>query len=291
MRVLFRIAVEIGRAIRYELLSTLGTLLTVFLAMSLPGALWIMSNNLSRVEHELKTGLTVDVFLMDEPSAGEVVSMQSELMAMEGVIEARYLSKQDALYKMRETFGLEMIRGIDENPLPASFVLRLDESLLESYKSEGPGTADSLVARISALPGVEDVVFSGEMLNSLNRIINSVEILAIAIGILVAFSAIFIVANTVRIAISDRRKAVEIMQLVGATRSYILTPFVSLGGLMGLLGATLATLFLWLSTNFISRRLVTVFFLDTYEITAFILMGLLLGMVGALLTTNRFLKI
>lgn len=291
MRTLFRIAVEIGRAIRYELLSTVGTLLTVFLAVSLPGALWMISNNLSRVEHELKSSLTIDVFLVDELSAGEMENMRSELMLLEGVTEARYLSKLDALYKMRETFGQEMIQGIDENPLPASFVLRLDESLFESYETEEPETSDSMVARISALPGVEDVVFSGEMLYSLNRILNSIEILGIAIGLLVAFSAIFIVANTVRIAISDRRKAVEIMQLVGATRSYILTPFVSLGGLLGLFGAALAVLFLWLSADFVSRRLMMIFFFDVYEITAFILIGLLLGMVGALLATNRFLKI
>ncbi len=291
MKTLIRVAVEIGRAIRYELLSTLGTLLTVFLAMSLPGALWIISNNLSRVENELKSNLTVDVFLVDELSADEVESMRSELMALEGITEARYLSKQDALYKMRETFGLEMIQGIDENPLPASFVLKIDDSLFESYRSEGPGASDSMLARIAGLPGVEDVVFSGEILNDLNRIINSVEILGMAIGLLVAFSAIFIVANTVRIAISDRRKAVEIMQLVGATRSYILTPFVSLGGLLGLSGAALATLFLWLSTTFVSRHLIAIFFFDSYEITAFVLTGLLLGMVGALMATKRFLKI
>ncbi len=291
MRALLRIAVEIGRGIRYELLSTLGALLTVFLAMSLPGALWIMSNNLSRAEHELKSGFTVDVFLVDELSAGEVESMRSELMALGGVTEARYFSRQDALYKMRETFGLEMIQGIDENPLPASFVLKIDESIFESYKSIGSRASDPLIARIAELPGIEDIVFSGEMLHSLSRIIDSVEILGIAIGVLVAFSAIFIVANTVRIAISDRRKAVEIMQLVGATRSYILTPFVSLGGLLGLFGAALAALFLWLSTNFVSQHLIKVFFFDSYEITAFILTGLLLGMVGALLATNKFLKI
>jgi cell division transport system permease protein len=273
------------------MLSTLGTLLTIFLAMSLPGALWIISNNLSKVEHELKSSLTMDVFLVNEPSAGEVESMRSELAAMDGVTEARYLSKQDALFRMRETFGQEMILGIVENPLPASFVLRIDESFFESYESEGRAKFDSLVARVAALPGVEDVVFSGEMLHKLSRIVYSVEMLGIAIGFLVAFSAVFIVANTVRIAISDRRKAVEIMQLVGATRSYILTPFVSLGGLLGLFGAALAVLFLWFSSNYISQHLVEVLFFDTYETTAFILTGLLLGMVGALLATKRFLKI
>jgi cell division transport system permease protein len=99
------------------------------------------------------------------------------------------------------------------------------------------------------------------------------------------------VANTIRITIADRRKTVEIMQLVGATRSYILTPFVLLGGLLGLIGAALAvTTLAWLS-DFISHHLVNVVFVETNEIVAFVLSGLLLGMTGALIATRRYLKI
>jgi cell division transport system permease protein len=127
---------------------------------------------------------------------------------------------------------------------------------------------------------VEDVVFAGEMLDRLGHMIHSVRALGISIALLVCFSAVFIVGNIVRIAITDRRKAVEIMQLVGATRSYILTPFVLLGGFLGLFGALMAAIFL-----------VEVSYLDIYDAVAFVLAGLLLGMAGALMATRRFLKI
>lgn len=285
MRTLLRISIEIGRAIRHEILPTLGTLFTVFLAMTLPLALWIISNNLSIVEHNLKSGLTMDVFLTEELPPDKIAELKFRMESIDGIEKARYLSGRDALYKMREAFGLDMVKDLEGNPLPASFILDVDESLYE------PVAADSAIAKISKLPGVEDVVFAAEMLNRLRHILRSVKILWLAIALLVAFSAIFIVANTVRVAVADRRKAVEIMQLVGATRNYIMVPFVLLGGILGFLGAGMASLFLWLATGFISMHLTKVVFLSVYDITAFILTGLLLGMIGALVATKRHLKI
>jgi cell division transport system permease protein len=285
MRTFFRIFVEIGRAVRYEILSTLGTLLTVFLAMTLPGALWIISDNLSQAERELKGGLTMDVFLVSDIAPEDITALRDNLVGLDGVDEVRYVSSQDALYRMREMFGLEMIRELDENPLPATFVLAVDESLYD------PQAARAIMKKISEMPGVEDVVFASEMLKRMKEILRSIRILGLATALLVAFSSIFIVANTVRVAITDRRLAVEIMQLVGATRSYILSPFVLLGGILGLFGASLATLFLRLSAGFISRYLLDVSFLNPFDVIAFILTGLLLGMLGALVATRRHLEI
>ncbi len=285
MRYFWRIIIEISRAVRFQPLSTFGTLLTIVLAMSFPGLFWIMSNNLSDIQSDLKSGLTVDVFLVDDLPDKEIEKLQLEFSAMDGVNGVQYLSKQDALFKMRERFGRGMVQGLDDNPLPASFVLSVDQKMFEI------NAADSLLAGISRIPAVEDVVFAREMLDRLDEIVRMVKLLGLAIALLIAFSAVFISANTVRIAIADRRRAVEIMQLVGATRSYILTPFVSLGGLIGLIGTSLAVLLLRFSTNYLSQRLVEIHFLEIPDITAFILSGMLLGMIGALIATGRYLKI
>ncbi|MEE9554376.1 MAG: permease-like cell division protein FtsX [candidate division Zixibacteria bacterium] len=285
MRTPVRMVIEIFRAVRYEILSTFGTLLTVILAMTLPGALWIISENLSKAELDLKTELTMDVFLKEELSRTRIDELKIYLADIEGITDVQYLSRQDALFKMREIFGLEMVSGLDENPLPPSFVLSVAESLHD------PTAAEAVVVEIGELPEVEDVVFAGEMLNRLRNILEAIRIIGLIIGILVAFSAIFIVANTVRVAISDRRKAVEIMQLVGATRSYILTPFVSLGGIIGLSGGAMASLLLWYLTKIVSEHIVTASFPRIYDVVAFILTGLLLGMLGALVATKKHLKI
>ncbi len=178
-----------------------------------------------------------------------------------------------------------MIQGLEENPLPSSFEIRVSDYIFE------PGNSDSLIATIKKMPEVEDVVFANKMVNRLNSIMKSIEKLGLSIAIIVAFSAIFIVANTVRIAITDRRKTVEMMQLVGATRSYILTPFVSLGGIVGLLGSILAIVFLKYSIAYISKNLIDLVFLEINEVIAFLLIGLLLGMLGAMVASKRYMKI
>ncbi len=81
------------------------------------------------------------------------------------------------------------------------------------------------------------------------------------------------------------------MQLVGATRSFILTPFVSLGGIIGLIGAGVASLLLRLLTGYVSGHIIETSFPRFFDVVAFILTGLLLGMIGALIATKRHLKI
>jgi cell division transport system permease protein len=81
------------------------------------------------------------------------------------------------------------------------------------------------------------------------------------------------------------------MQLVGATRGYILTPFVVLGGMLGLIGAILSTIALHWITGYVSSHLINLIFLEPHEILTFILCGLALGMVGAFIATRRYLKI
>jgi cell division transport system permease protein len=161
----------------------------------------------------------------------------------------------------------------------------VDEAALD------PGAADTLIAELSAMDNVEEVVFARDILNQFSEITASVKRFGIIIAILVIFSGIFISANTVRVAITDRKEVVEIMQVVGASRDYILTPFVLLGGLLGFTGTTLSGFLLWYITIYISRNLVELKFLSLPELTAFVLSGLLLGMLGSILATKRYLKI
>ena len=285
MRYLIKTIAEIRRASRHQPLSIFGTIITILLAMLLPGLFWLAANNLTIVEKKLKANMTVDVFLVDDISQAEIEKLRGELLALEGISDVIFYSKRDALFKIRESFGQNIIQDLDANPLPASFSLVVDDTVLE------PGAADSLIARLSALNRVEEVVFAREILYRFSGITGSIKRFGIVIAVLVILSGIFISANTVRVAITDRREVVEIMQVVGASRAYILTPFVLLGGLLGLIGAALSAVLLRLIAGYVSDNLVELQFLSLHEIIAFVLTGLLLGMLGALLAAGKYLKI
>ncbi|UCE67495.1 MAG: hypothetical protein JSU85_05620 [Candidatus Zixiibacteriota bacterium] len=285
MRYLIKTIAEIRRASRHQPLSIFGTIITILLAMLLPGLFWLAANNLTAVEKKLKANMTVDVFLVDDTSQAKIEKLRGELLSLEGVSDVIFYSERDALFKIRESFGQDIIQDLDDNPLPASFSLVVDDTVLE------PETADSLVAHLSALDQVEEVVFAREILYRFSGITDSIKRFGIVIAVLVILSGIFISANTVRVAITDRREVVEIMQVVGASRTYIMTPFVLLGGLLGLIGTALSAVLLRLIDEYVSNNLVELQFLNLHEIIAFILTGLLLGMLGALLATRKFLKI
>jgi cell division transport system permease protein len=286
MKSLGRILIEIWRSVKFELFSTLGSLLTIFLAMILSGTFWIASKNMTRAEAQLKSGMTMDVFLHGELSSDQIARLEKEFLGFSGVSTVKYISPSEALSKMKEKFGAQMLQGLeDENPLPASFVLNVDQTVLL------PGAAEVLSKKLSSYPEVEDVVFAGDILVRLGKILRTVEFLSFVLSILVAFATMFIVANTVRAVISDKRKTVEIMQLVGATRGYILTPFVLFGGMLGFFSAVLSITTLNWITKYLSSHLISIIFLETHEILAFVLCGLLLGMAGAMAATQRYLKI
>jgi cell division transport system permease protein len=277
---------EIWRAVKFELPSTFGSLLTITLAIILPGISWISYKNMILTEDRFKNGMTMDVFLRKELSVDEISRLENEFGKLRGVRSVEYISKSEAFNRMKRRFGAEMLQGLEnDNPLPASFVLNVDQSIIL------PGAADVLAEKLRTHHEVEDVVFAGEMLTRLGRIVRAVEIVGLALSILVAFAALFIVANTVRVAVAHRQKTIEIMQLVGATRGYILTPFVLLGGSLGMAGAVLSMAALWYMAKYVSIHFFKVVFLDPNEILAFLLIGLLLGMVGALRATRHFLKI
>jgi len=241
-------------------------------------------NNLNLIERNLRDDISINVYLERDLTDDEVESLRGELFDFGGIRSAQYLSKDDAMFKMRESFGQEIVIDLDDNPLPASFVLTVEDYIFDSG-------ADSLITMISKLPEVEEVIFAGDFLKRLRSITSTVKLLGLAVALLVAFSAIFITANTVRIAITDRKKTVEIMQLVGASRSYILTPFVSLGGLLGFVGGGFAVLTVWFSSVYVSNNIIKINFLPVNDIIAYILAGLLLGMTGALIATKKYLKI
>jgi cell division transport system permease protein len=284
MNKLIRLIIEIARSVRYELLSTFGTLLTIYLAMTLPGLFWVALNNLNVIERNLRDDISINIYLEQDLSDDEIESMRAELFNLGGIRSAQYLSKDDALFKMRESFGQEIVLDLDENPLPASFVLTVEDVVFDTG-------ADSLISIIAEIPEVEEVIFAGDFIKRLRNITSTIKLLGLAVALLVAFSAIFITANTVRIAITDRKKTVEIMQLVGASRSYILTPFVSLGGLLGFVGGGFAVITVWLSSAYVSSNILKIKFLAVNDIIAYVLASLLLGMTGALIATKKYLRI
>jgi cell division transport system permease protein len=209
---------------------------TIALALFVLGAFLILTSNLQRLGAEWGSAAEMSVYLADGITPAEQAAIEAALAPGEVVASREYVSKAEALARFRETFRdlASSVDSLGDNPLPASFEVRLREG------GGSPAAADALGARLRQLPGVADVQYDRQWLGRLMSAVGVVRAVGLVLTTVLTLAAALTVANVVRLALVARRDELEIMELVGAPGVYIRGPFVMEGVLQGGLGALVA---------------------------------------------------
>jgi cell division transport system permease protein len=196
------------------------------------------------------------------------------------------VTRDQAMERFAETLGgASLLDGLEENPLPASLEITLLE---ESRSSQGIGVLEQA---LTGLPGIDELAHGREWIDGYARAAALVRLLALGLGSVLAFAALLIIANTIRLAIYAREDELEILSLVGASRLFLRVPFLLEGTLQGALGGSLAALLLYLAFSIFQPQIQSGLgfflgnleprFFDASELTAIILGGAGLGMLGS----------
>jgi cell division transport system permease protein len=153
-----------------------------------------------------------------------------------GVESAEWVSAAEALERFRRRLGGDaaLLEGLEGNPLPAS----IEVELAPSHRStEGlAGVSRSL----AALPGVDEVSHGHAWVEGYARAVSLLRGAGLGLGVVLGLAALVIVTNTIRLAVYARRDEIEILMLVGATRTFVAIPFLLEGLVQGVLGGLLA---------------------------------------------------
>lgn len=260
------------------------------------GILWLLAVNLQAILSDWKGQFEVVVFLRDDITADQRELLRRRLQAEAAVAAVQYTSKEEALalFKRDLRGQASLLEGLGENPLPASFQLRIREE-----HQTGPGMR-AFVTSLERLEGVEEVLYGHEWVDQIGRLVSGLHAAGWVVGTILGAAAVFIVANTIRLAVYARADEIEILRLVGATRGYIRAPFILEGLLQGLLGAALALLLLFAGYRFLVWRLGLApagllalgagRFLEPLQVAGLLVAGAVLGGMGSLLSVRRFLK-
>lgn len=214
---------------------------TIAVALFVLGAFLIVTANLERLGTEWRSAGEMSVFLADDITPEHQQAIEAAVQTGPGnpfVASHEYVSKNEAMKRFKQTFGelAPAIDGLGENPLPASFNIRLKGSVRADSDSE----VERLASRIRDMPGVSDVRYDEQWLNRLLSAVDIIRAVGLTLGTLLTIAAALTVANVVRLALYARRDELEIMQLVGAPQAYIRGPFVVEGLLQGGIGAMVA---------------------------------------------------
>ncbi|MDU1582880.1 MAG: permease-like cell division protein FtsX [Peptoniphilus harei] len=273
------------------------SIISIAAMLTLFGVVMLMIVNLNGFAYQ--TGEKLDkvvFFLKDEASPSDVNDFIDELHNNNKVKKVSYVSRDEALKEFKESFGdnskiLENIPG--GNPLPASVTVEMKKL---SYGKE-------IEDKYKDLPIVEDHNYYYDFVTQMIKVQNGVKYVGAGIVLILVLVSVLIIHNTIKIAISNRRKEINIMKYVGATNTYIRGPFLINGIIFGVVGALIA--------GFITMKLYEILFdrlnPQLYDIThvdlvsalairadlfiIFLCIGVGIGFFGSLFSTKKFLDV
>lgn len=176
------------------------------------------------------------VYLRDDVAEGQREAVSEALAGHQEVEEVRFVSKAEAMQKMRESLDgqHDLLDGFEESPLPASFEVRLKPD------SRRVVSLDKVAHDVEGLAGVEDVEYSRPLLVKLDAISATGRAAGLVAVVLLGAAMVLIINNTSKLSLYARLEEVEIFKLVGATPFLIRGPYVMEGALMGLAGGFLS---------------------------------------------------
>ncbi len=249
--------------------------------------------NMESIANDIEDKNVIIAYMPVDATDEQIQTLDGELTALSNVKSVESVSKEQAFEEQRQEFGYsdELWAGLDENPLPQSFKITVEN--LDIF--------ETTVEEVKALSNVEVVRENKEFAEQLYSIRTTVSYISLGIIALLLIVSLFIISNTIRITMFSRRLEISIMKSVGATRSFIRWPFMIEGVILGFLSGIFAFLLVWgiyatlqktlgNALGLINFNLVGIESYALILIGAFVLSGIIAGGLGSVFSIGKYLK-
>jgi cell division transport system permease protein len=257
------------------------------------GIFTILVMNVNYMASTLESGVEITVYLEDSLEEANIQNIGQQLVVTPNVAEVRYVSKGEALERLRERFKeqrqlLDIVQ--ENNPLPNSYEIKVSQ----------PELVDEVAQAAGKLTGVDKVKYGKEIVDRLFKLTHMVRLFSVVLILALAVIAVSIIANIIRTTVFNRRKEIGIMKLVGATDWFIRWPFIIEGVVLGTIGAILSVIVLSIAYQALVRNVyLTLPFLPIlapqslmFKIGSMLILGGIgLGALGSGISMRKFLKI
>jgi len=301
-RILFFFS-EAFRALRRNGAPTLAAVITTVVTVVLLGVLIPVFQTAQAKSDEVRGELNVQFAVYDDATHDELVAAKQKIEALPGVDSVAFISKAEALATLKsELSDKTIVQELHTNPLPASFqVTATNAQDLPQIEREVMGTTAG-GAKDPISPAISNSFSRQQSTQQIAKVTSALKIVLTVIMALLIAASLMLIGNTIRLSIFTRRREVEVMRLVGATRWFIRWPFLIEGVVVGFMGGLVAILILWigkitivdpLSDNGDSFALAQHNSTIAFPVLIAILFGaaILVSTIGSGVTLRRFLKV
>lgn len=282
---------EAFKNIRLNLLMSITAVTTTFICILVFGVGLLVSEHVEGVIGSVREDVSVEVFM---PGRGEeeVAALEEKAKGWEEVASVDRISEEQALAAFKDTFKEqpELYEDLDRGVLPPSLQIQLTD----------PDMADEVAGKLKTEGFTEEnLSYPQQTIERLNSVTSYMLWGLYAATILFLVASVLLISNAIRLSIFARRKEIEVMKLVGASDSFVRTPFVLEGLIQGLLGAGLAALtVVWLNFLFVDWSQDALTFVPisgsavstASVLLVLVIVGVAIGVGGSFLSVTRFLR-
>lgn len=243
---------------------------------------------------KLQNESEIVVYIEDTYTTEEARAMEKTILQVDNVAKAEFEDKDTALEAYREELGenADLLDGFDSsnNPLRDAFHITMKD----------PSKVAATKAALESVDGIGNAVANEEVVARLIQLQRMFQAISVTLVVALGLISIFIIANTVKLAMLARRREISIQKMVGATNWFIRWPFVIEGLVLGLLAGAIAFGLEWALyeqlSGFILDNLPQ-FTMEEFQGLMFYVLGIfagagvIVGVGGSSLTIRRFMDV
>ncbi len=271
---------------------TLASVTVLMSCLMLMGSFALLVYNIDVNLEEVATLNEVVVFVDYEATDEKVAEISAKIDTLDNVKSVRYISKEEGLASERERYGeyAYLLDELDENPLADSFRITYESN-------DGVST---LVYNLGQIDGVEKVTNRMDIAQSIESTKNGISFIFLWFLAVLFVVSIFIIINTVKLAVESRSREITAMRYVGATNFFMAVPFVLEGALIGVFSAGIGFLLEWYMYNYVYRYVVSTYQMFSvvefsavgiYTLIAFFAVGVFAGILGSCISLRKYMRV
>ncbi|WP_127582207.1 permease-like cell division protein FtsX [Paenibacillus koleovorans] len=212
----------------------------ITISLFILGLFLMLTMNVNYLASQIESQVEIRVYMDIETKPEQVKSVEEQIAKMPDVSKVTFVSKEQGLQILREKLGEdseELLEGFEgaENPLNDSFNVEVREPRLVQQAAQQI-EALNILSSVSP-PPIYKVSYGQGTVETLFKVTNAVRNVGLVFVLLLGFTALFLISNTIKMTIVARRREIGIMKLVGATNAFIRWPFFIEGAMLGLIGS------------------------------------------------------
>jgi len=201
--------------------SYLTSIISISLVLLVIGVIGLLVLNAQKLSKHVKENIGFSIILKDNIREVEMIRLQKNLDALKAVKSTEYITKEKAARELQDELGEDFIEFLGYNPLLPSIEVRL----FAAYAN--PDSISNIEEKILSYSLVKEVAYQKSLVEVVNKNIRKISLILLVFSSLLLFISLSLINNTIRLTIYSRRFIIKTMQLVGATRKFVRSPFIS----------------------------------------------------------------